>query len=277
VGDLFPLGARAVGGIIEQGGTILQSARCPAFATPEGRAQAADVLRRWRIEGLIVIGGNGSQTGSHLLHEMGVAVNGVASTIDNDLCGPEITIGVDTALNVALESMDRLRTTAASHGRLSVVEVMGRDCGYLALAAGLAGGAEVIVTPEMDLTPEEVVAQVHEAHRRGKKHALVVVAEGARNQAQALCEFLKGDPQCAWEPRLTILGHVQRGGRPTAFDRVLATRLAARATELLLEGQAGSLIGLVHNRAAATPLARVVEDTKPLPSELLQLAATMKL
>ncbi|MDQ2687834.1 MAG: ATP-dependent 6-phosphofructokinase, partial [Armatimonadota bacterium] len=177
-GDFLPLSARDVGGIIELGGTMLGSARALTFKTDAGVAQAVSQIERAGIQGVIVIGGNGSQTGAFALDQAGVPTNGVASTIDNDLAGSEITIGVDTAINIALEAIDRLRTTATSHHRLFIVEVMGRGCGYLALAAGLAGGAEVIVTPERPVPIEAAIERVHAANARGKRHAMVVVAEG---------------------------------------------------------------------------------------------------
>lgn len=273
--DLTPLTARDVGGIMELGGTMLESARCPEFRTAEGRDLAIASLARAGIDGLIVIGGNGTQTGAAALSADGVRVNGIASTIDNDLCGSELTIGVDTALNVALETIDRLRTTATSHHRLFIVEVMGRDCGYLALTSGLAGGAEVIVTPERDHSPEDVLERISEAHARGKRHAMVVVAEGARHNGTALFDYIKSREDCGFSPRLSILGHVQRGGRPTAFDRLLATRLAARATDLLLDGQHGFLVGLIDGCATPTPYPEIAGQTKPLPAELLALAERM--
>ena len=276
-GDFRPLAARDVSGIIELGGTMLESDRCVEFKTPEGRARGADSLQRAGVEGLIVIGGDGSQSGSLAFSGEGVAVNGVASTIDNDLPGSDVTIGVDTAINVALESIDRLRTTASSHRRLFIVEVMGRRCGYLALAAGLAGGAEVIVAPERELSPEEVVQRLKEARRRGKQHAMVVVAEGAQTNGQALYKYLKESGSVDFDPRLTILGHTQRGSRPYAFDRLLATRLAAKATEMLLNRESGYLVGFHNGAAVATKLADVIGRPKPLPPEFLALADTMQL
>jgi len=275
-GDLAPLTARDVSGILEHAGTVLGSARSTQFRTSEGREMAIRVLSDAKIDGLIVIGGNGSQSGALALSRAGVAVNGIASTIDNDLYGSDPTIGVDSALNVALEAIDRLRVTASSHHRMFIVEVMGRDCGYLALAAGIAGGAEVIVTPEHDHSPARVTELIHQSGRAGKQRAIVVVAEGAKNTAQRLYECLLNDPECGFEPRLTILGHVQRGGRPSAFDRLLATRLAAKATDMLLDGQHGQLIGLLQSAATATPLCDVVGKTKPLPPELLRIAKAMK-
>lgn len=271
-GEFIPLTARDVGGILEFGGTILESARSMQFKTEEGRSQAINAIHSAGIEGLIVIGGNGSQTGALALSQAGVPVNGVASTIDNDLCGSDITIGVDTALNIALEAIDRLRTTASSHHRLFLVEVMGRDCGYLALAAGIAGGAEVIVTPERDVSTDEMIERVHDANQRGKRHALIVIAEGAKHSAQMFYDSLCNDCDSRFDPRLTILGHVQRGGRPTAYDRLIATRLAAGATEMLLNNETGCLIGHIDGKTMPSRLIDIVGKTKPLPTELLLLA-----
>jgi len=276
-GDLIPLSARDVGGIIELGGTLLGSARSPRFKTEEGSGEAIETLRQWGIDGVIVIGGNGSQAGALSLSKAGVAVNGVASTIDNDLFGSEMCIGVDTALNITLEAIDRLRTTATSHHRVFIVEVMGRDCGYLALASGLAGGAEVIVTPECPLPPPLVLERIHEARRRGKRHAMVIVSEHAKHDANCLYNCLLEDRDACFDPRLTVLGHVVRGGRPSAFDRLLATRLASRAAELLLANDTGNLIGLIGGNATPTPFEEVVGKAKPLPAELLKLADTMRL
>src|SRR5215207_1289772 len=186
-GDIHPLGARDVGGIIQQGGTILGSARAPEFKEVEGRQKALDQLKQRQIEGLVVIGGNGSQAGASALCDMGFPVVGVASTIDNDLYGSDITIGVDTALNIALEAIDRLKVTASSHRRAFLVEVMGRDCGYLALMAAIAGGAEAVVIPEREVDPEELAEELHSCYYHRKKlHALVVVAEGAKHNADWL-------------------------------------------------------------------------------------------
>src|SRR6185503_9549548 len=179
-GDFLPLGARDVGGIIQLGGTMLRSGRCLDFKTEPGRNEALRNLSENQIEALVVIGGDGSQTGAHLLSQTGLPVIGVASTIDNDLYGSEIIIGVDTALNIALEAIDRLKVTASSHRRAFLVEVMGRDCGYLALMAGIAGGAEAIIIPEVETKPEVVIEILHRSYERGKKHGMVVVAEGAK-------------------------------------------------------------------------------------------------
>ncbi len=276
VGDIVPLGARDVGGIIQQGGTVLGSARCPEFKTVESRQQALRVLDEHRIEALVVIGGNGSQAGAHALSDMGFPVVGVASTIDNDLYGSEITVGVDTALNVALEAIDRLKVTASSHHRAFLVEVMGRECGYLALVAGIAGGAEVVVIPEVETDPEAVVTELRAAYERGKPHALAVVAEGAEYNAEGLAGYFREHRErLGFDLRVTVLGHVQRGGQPGAFDRLLATRLGAAATEHLSRGEHGLLVGLLKGEVAATPLTEVVANRKPLDPQLLVLARVL--
>jgi 6-phosphofructokinase 1 len=275
-GDLAPLGARDVGGIIQQGGTVLGSARCPEFETEAGRTKALQVLHENAVEALVVIGGNGSQAGAHALSEMGFPVVGVASTIDNDLYGSEITIGVDTALNVALEAIDRLKVTASSHHRAFLIEVMGRECGYLALMSGIAGGAEVVVIPEVETDPEAVATELRLAYERGKPHALVVVAEGAEYNATGLVDYFRQHRErLGFDLRVTVLGHVQRGGEPDAFDRLLATRLGAAATEHLAHGEHGILMGLLKGEIAATPLSEVVANKKPLDSRLLALARTL--
>src|SRR3954468_2783802 len=221
-----PLHARDVGGIIQRGGTVLGSARAPEFAQEEGRSKALHNLAARGIEALIVIGGNGSQTGSHSLHRAGYPVVGIASTIDNDLYGTDLTIGVDTAINVTVEAIDRLRTTGSSHQRAFLVETMGRNCGYIALMTGIAGGAEVIVTPECEVEPHDVVERLSAAYSRGKTHAIVVVAEGSKHNARAMMDYFHEQRETiGFGLRVTTLGRVVRGGAPTAADRVLATRL----------------------------------------------------
>src|SRR3990172_7725466 len=276
-GDCQSLTARSVGGIIQQGGTILGSARSPEFRTEEGRRKAIDALEQYGIEGLVVIGGNGSQTGAHALSQMGFPVAGVASTIDNDLAGSDITIGVDTALNIALEAIDRLKTTASSHQRAFLVEVMGRNCGYLALMAGIAGGAEVVVIPEIETTPEQVAQELRAAYERGKAHALAVVAEGARYDAEALMAYFREhQARIGFDLRTTTLGHVQRGGAPTAYDRLLATRLGAGAVAALARGETGGLVGMVQGCVKTAPLADIVGIQKPIDPELFALAKVLE-
>ncbi len=275
-GDFCPLTARDVGGIMQRGGTVLGSARSREFRSESGRAQALQRLAEQGIGALVVIGGNGSQAGAHALCQAGFPVVGVASTIDNDLYGSDITIGVDTALNIALEAIDRLKVTASSHHRAFVVEVMGRDCGYLALMTGIAGGAEAITLPEVEADPEQLAAEIRSAYERGKPHALIVAAEGARWNAAALADYFRDQRErLGFEVRATILGHVQRGGAPTFADRMLATRLGASAVERLARGEDGVLVGLRRGQIAATPLEEVVREKKPLDLELLELAGIL--
>jgi 6-phosphofructokinase 1 len=275
-GNFTNLEVRDVGGIVQQAGTMLGSARCPEFRTEDGRINALRQLGAHGIEALVVIGGNGSQTGAHQLSEMGLPVVGVASTIDNDLYGSEITIGVDTALNIALEAIDRLKVTASSHQRAFLVEVMGRDCGYLALAAAVAGGAEAVIIPEMELDPEALAAELRGAYQRGKPHALVVVAEGAKFNADRLIRhFAEHRQRLGFELRATILGHVQRGGTPGAADRLLATRLGAAAVQRLARGEQGVLVGIGSGEIVTTPLAEVVANRKPLDLSLFELAKVL--
>jgi 6-phosphofructokinase 1 len=272
-GDMEPLGLREVGGIIQLGGTMLGSARCKEFRTEEGRLQALKELEHRQIEGLVVIGGNGSQTGAHELFRMGFPVVGVASTIDNDLVGSDITIGVDTALNIALEAIDRLKVTASSHRRAFLVEVMGRGSGYLALMSGIAGGAEAIVIPEKEITPASVEEILRQAYSRGKTNGLIVVAEGATHNAESMMAYFKEHKDSlGYELRATILGHVQRGGNPTAYDRLLATRLASAAVDELCEGRAGVLVGMIQGQPTPTPYTEITGKVKSLDPKLIKMA-----
>jgi 6-phosphofructokinase 1 len=275
-GEMAPLGLRDVGGIIQLGGTILGSSRCPEFEALGGQAQAVRVLEEHDIDALIIIGGNGTQTGAYALQRLGFPVVGVASTIDNDLYGAEPSIGVDTALNVALEAIDRLKVTASSHHRAFLVEVMGRECGYLALMVGIAGGAEAVVIPEQEVDPEALAEELRETYRRGKSHALVVVAEGARFDAHALADYFEAHRErLGFELRLTILGYVQRGGIPSAFDRLLATRLGAAAVDTLARGESGVLMGEMSSHIVATPLETAVMRHKPLDEHMQHLARVL--
>lgn len=272
-GEFIALSDRDVGGIIQRGGTILGTARCLEFKTEEGRSQALQQLERKEISGLIVIGGDGSQTGAFKLSQMGFPVIGIASTIDNDLYGTEISIGADTALNVALESIDRLKVTASSHQRAFLVEVMGRNCGYLALMTAIAGGAEAVVIPEVETDPEAVAAALRAAYDRGKPHAIAVVAEGARHNAESLKRYFdEHHERLGFELRVTKLGHVQRGGNPLLFDRLLGTQFGAAATAHLESNKHALLLGLVRGRITATPLSEVVANKKMLDLSLLDLA-----
>jgi 6-phosphofructokinase 1 len=270
--DFRALSARDVGGIIQQGGTILGSARCPEFKSKQGVEKARRILEQAKIRGLIVIGGNGSQTGAAALAATGFPVVGIASTIDNDLCGTDISIGVDTALNIALEAIDRIKITASSHHRGFLIEVMGRNCGYLALAAGIAGGAEAIVMPEVETEPEVVVDLFREAYHRGKAHAIGVVAEGARFTADTLADYFNAHQErLGFDLRVITLGHVQRGGAPGAFDRLLATRFGVTAVECLHQEVHGVLVGLQKGQVVCTPYAIIANKTKGIDQSLVRM------
>ncbi|MBI4124088.1 MAG: 6-phosphofructokinase [Betaproteobacteria bacterium] len=271
-----PLQARDVGGIIQSGGTVLGSARCPEFAQPPGRAKALSNLSNRGIEALVVIGGNGSQSGSASLAREGFPVVGVPSTIDNDLYGNDVSIGCDTAINVTLEAVDRLRTTASSHQRAFAVETMGRNCGYIALMAGIAGGAEVIALPEQEMQPAEVAERLRAAYQRGKTHALAVIAEGAKCGVHELMQYYGAHRRSiGFDLRVTRLGHVVRGGIPSAADRVLATRLGAAAVDALAAGKHGVLVGIIRGEALVTPLAEITGRMRPADASLLELARVM--
>jgi 6-phosphofructokinase 1 len=273
--DLHPLSARDVGGIIQSGGTMLGSARCPEFAEPSGRAVALSNLEHREIEALVVIGGNGSQSGSASLAREGFAVVGVPSTIDNDLYGNDVSIGCDTAINITLEAIDRLRTTASSHHRAFAVETMGRNCGYIALMSGIAGGAEVIALPEQEISPAEVAERLRAARQRGKTHALAVIAEGAKCGVHEIMDYYGAHRKSiGFDLRVTRLGHVVRGGTPTAADRVLATRLGAAAVETLAHTH-GVLVGMVKGAIVTTPLVDVAGKMRPADANLLELARVL--
>lgn len=273
-GEMESMGARSVGGIIQRAGTILQTVRCEEFKTLAGRRKALRKLNEYGIEGLVVIGGDGSLRGALELHKMGFPVVGVPASIDNDIWGTDMAIGTDTALNTALDAIDRIKETASSHGRVFLVEVMGRDCGYLALMTGIAGGAEVVLIPEKDIPLEKVAEIVEQAYIKGKTHALIVIAEGAKYKTSEVAAHLQRD-EVGFEVRTTILGHVQRGGSPTAFDRLLATRLGAEAVRQLVQGASGVMVGLVGNRIQPTPLEEVVNRRKELDLTFYEMAEVL--
>jgi 6-phosphofructokinase 1 len=275
-GEFRPLGPRDVGGIVQRGGTMLGSTRCVDLKTETGQQNALRQIREFGITELIVIGGDGSQQGAHALSQRGLKIVGVASTIDNDLYGTDVAIGATTAADVALEAIDRLRVTAASHQRAFLVEVMGRECGYLALMAGIAGGAEAIVIPEQEIEPADVANELRAARDRGKTHAIVVVAEGARNNAEALARYFKtNERELGYELRVSRLGHIQRGGTPGVFDRLLATRLGAAAIQHIVDGRHGELLGVVGGQVVGTPLAEVVSHVRRADPQWFKLAKVL--
>lgn len=271
-GNFTELGSRDVSGIIQRGGTILGSARCPEFKTEAGQVKAIRALNMAGIESLVVIGGNGSQQGTYALHKLGFPVVGIASTIDNDLYGSDMTLGVDTALNIALEAIDRLKITASSHNRAFLIEVMGRECGYLALMSAIAGGAEAVVIPEKERDPAMVADIIEAAYEKGKAHAIVVVAEGAKYNANRLAAYFEEkEEELGFNLRVTILGHVQRGGSPSAYDRILASRCGNAAVEQIIKGKFGNLVGLVNGKLTFTPLSEVVANKKTLDLSYMKL------
>jgi 6-phosphofructokinase 1 len=275
-GEMEVLDARAVGGIIQRGGTILQTARSKEFRTERGQREACRNLNERGIEGLVVLGGDGSLRGALELHKLGVRVMAAPGTIDNDISGTDIAIGVDTALNTALDAIDKIKDTASSHQRAFLVEMMGRESGYLALMAGIAGGAEMICIPEVPFELENVVRELEEAYVRGKAHCIITVAEGARpNTHEIACYLREHQERTGFEVRETILGHIQRGGSPTAFDRLLGTRLGAAAVDHLTRGESGKMVGLVGNRIVASPIEEVVAERKTVDLELYRLAQVL--
>lgn len=260
-GDVSRLGRRDVGGILQQGGTILQTARLPEFREEHMQKRALRCLNERQIDGLIVIGGDGSLTGAKALHERGFPVIGVPATIDNDIWGTNMAIGVDTAINTILESIDNLRDTASSHGRALLVETMGRNNGYLALMAGITGGAEVIHIPEKPLALDDIAERVEDAYIRGKTHALLVISEGAEHMTTEIAEYLESQ-ETGFEVRITILGHVQRGGRPSHFDRLLATRMGVAAVEALCDGKSGEMTSLRGREIETVPFAECLSKQR---------------
>lgn len=271
-GDIQPLTARSVSAIINRGGTILRTARCKAFLEPEGRAQAAAQLRKHGIDALVAIGGDGTYRGAQKLYEEhSVRCIGMPGTIDNDIGGTDYTIGFDTALNTAVEAIDRLRDTASSHDRLFFVEVMGRHSGYLSVISGIACGAEEILVPETPTQVEQLVASLQQARANGKQSMIVVVAEGddAGHAIQIASRVMEiSDFK---DTRVTVIGHLQRGGTPSAFDRVLASRMGIRAVEALLEGETGKMVGISGSYLVLRPFAEAWECRTQFDNSLLRV------
>lgn len=270
-GDMAALEAREVGGILQRGGTVLGTARCPEFIEKKGQLEAIRQLNEAGIDALVVIGGDGSMRGARALVQNGFPVIGVPCSIDNDIWGTNMAIGVDTALNTIRSAIDKLRDTASSHRRAFLIETMGRDCGYLAVMAGLIGGAEMVLIPEAEVTIEEVAQAVENAYKRGKTHAIVVVAEGASIKIQDLSKTLD-EMDVGFTTRVTILGHIQRGGRPSAFDRLLATRLGVKAVEALLEGKSDVMVALQGRKIETVPLEKVVSKHREANLEYFEMA-----
>ncbi|MDR4948842.1 6-phosphofructokinase [Neobacillus cucumis] len=273
-GNIKKLELGSVGDIIHRGGTMLQSARLPEFANKEVQKKGIDQLIAHGIEGLVVIGGDGSYRGARALTEQGYPCVGVPGTIDNDIPGTELTIGFDTALNTVIDAIDKIRDTATSHERTFVIEVMGRDAGDIALFAGLAGGAETILIPEENYDMKEVAERLRSGHERGKKHSIIVVAEGVCSGYE-FARQLKETAEI--ETRVSVLGHIQRGGSPTVADRVLASRLGARAVELLLEGKGGRAVGMENNKVVDYDIIEALERKHKLDLDLYRLSKELSI
>lgn len=270
-GDMSLMTSREVSGILQRGGTILQTARNEEFKTPQGQRKALRRLNEQNIEGVIVIGGDGSLRGAQALNNHGIKVIGIPASIDNDIWGTSMSIGVDTALNTILDALDRLRDTATSHNRAFVIEVMGRNSGYLALMAAILGGAEVVITPERETSMDDVASQLEDAYVRGKSHAIAVIAEGAPYRTIDLVTYLQ-DKHLGFEIRITILGHIQRGGSPSAFDRLLATRLGTTAVERMMDGDSGKMVGLDGRDIVIRELGEVVSQTRSISEKYYEMA-----
>lgn len=270
-GTFKQMGARDVGGILQRGGTILQTARSMEFKTPHGQRQAIRNINNAEIDGLVILGGDGSLTGGHMLTQQGLAVIGIPASIDNDIYGTDMCIGVDTALNTIVDAIDKLRDTASSHNRAFLVEVMGRDNGYLATQAGIISGAEMVLVPEYETPFEDITTMVDQAYKRGKTHAIIVVAEGASMSVHDVASRLE-ELELGFTTRVTVLGHIQRGGKPSAFDRFLATRFGVKAVEFLLAGQIGVMTALNGRDIEPIPLATVISKRKTLNQEYIRMA-----
>jgi 6-phosphofructokinase 1 len=270
-GEMIPLRARDVGGILQRGGTFLRTARCPEFEEMKVQRKALRELNESNIDGIIVMGGDGSLRGAHALAMHGFPVVGVPTSIDNDVWGTDMSIGVDTAINTIMTAIDKLRDTASSHERAFLIETMGRNCGYLALNAGVVCGAEMILIPEKEVALEEISEMVEGAYERGKSHCIIVVAEGSSLKVHQISEYLK-EHEVGFETRATILGHVPRGGSPSAFDRLLATRMGVKAAEVLLEGQTDIMIALSGRDIITVPLEEIVKKSRIPNIQLLEMA-----
>lgn len=276
-GDFVSMDARSVNNIINKGGTILKSARCDEFRTREGRKKAYDQLVKNKIDALVVIGGDGSFRGALIFNEeYNFPVIGIPGTIDNDIFGTRYTLGFDTALNTVVEAIDKIRDTASSHNRLFFVEVMGRDVGHIALNAGVGAGAEEILIPEQNLGLERLLESLKKSKKSGKSSSIVIVAEGDKTGKNVfeLKEYVE-EHLPIYDVRVSVLGHMQRGGRPSAYDRVLASRMGVRAVEALLEGKTNLMVGIMDSKITLYPMADAIEGHTKIDRELIRVADIM--
>lgn len=268
-GDFLPLTARSVAGIIQHGGTVLKTARCEAFKTPTGLAEAVINLSKKQIDTLVVIGGDGSMAGAMTLSKEGISTVTLPGTIDNDMAGTDYTIGFDTAINTVLEAVNKIRDTAESHDRVAVIEVMGRKSGHIALMAGIACGAEVILVPEKPLPIEEVCKRLESSHARGKRYSIVLVAEGVGKATDIAHQI---SLRTAFDPHVTVLGYLQRGGSPSAKDNIIASRLGTYAVEMIKTGTMNCLIGMHKDEIVAIPYAETSQHKTRLDFDLYEVA-----
>lgn len=273
-GNIKKLELGSVGDIIHRGGTMLYSARCEEFKTKEGQQKGIEQLKKFGIEGLVVIGGDGSYRGAKALTEQGFPCIGVPGTIDNDIAGTDYTIGFDTALNTVIDAIDKIRDTATSHERTFIIEVMGRNAGDIALWAGLAGGAETILIPEENYNMEEIASRLQSGHERGKKHSIIVVAEGVCSATEFATQLKEATNI---DTRISVLGHIQRGGSPSAFDRVLASRLGAKAVELLIEGKGGRAVGVENNQLVDYDIIEILAREHNIDLKLFNLSKELSI
>ncbi len=277
-GDIRELKSHSVSNILQKGGTILKSARCDEFKTPKGRKLACETLRKHGIEGLIAIGGDGTFTGAtQFFKECGIPIIGIPGTIDNDIYGTDYTIGFDTAVNTVLDAIDKIRDTADSHGRIFFVEVMGRDSGYIAIRSAIAGGAEGAMLPEKGTTDDDVINYIKENIRREKTFSIIVVAEKDSPGNSVLLAKKAQKELKNKDIRVTILGHIQRGGAPTAADRILASRLGLAAVEAIMDGHKNEMVGIIHDEVAHIPLKDSIGKTKPFVKDLTRLIKILSL
>lgn len=271
---LEPMNARSVKDIINKGGTILKSARCLEFRTPEGRKTAYENLKKNNIDGLVVIGGDGSFTGAMIFQkEFSFPVVGIPGTIDNDIQGTRFTLGYDTALNTVIEAIDKIRDTASSHNRLFFVEVMGRDAGHIALNAGIGAGAEEILIPEEDMGLERLLESLKRSEKSGKSSSIVVIAEGDKTGKNVfeIASYIENNLPY-YEVRVSVLGHMQRGGTPSCFDRVLASRMGVFAVESLLEGNSNKMVGIIDEQMTLTPLEDAIKGKSQINNNLIRVS-----
>lgn len=273
-GDMQPVERDRLEGFMQLGGTVLGTERSDEFQTPEGRQRAVDCMEEAGVEGLAVIGGGGSLAGAQNLHELGVKVVGVPATLDNDIWGTDLAVGVDTALNTAVEAIDRIRDTASARNRAHVIEVLGRDCGYLALMSAIAGGAQAALVPEFEANPDDLLDYIRETYEQGKRHFVIVAAEGAQLSAEDFQKHVN-DAEGTYQADLTVLGHLQSGGSPSAFDRILAGKLGTAAVDALDDGEPGAMVGLRGERVERLPLKEVTEKQRPLNPEMYELVEVL--